>query len=195
MTILANIAIALRLYHRLQRSLIWQSLTDFLKNEPYEVGRRTYGVPVIHHGETSAKLKIGSFCSIARNVTVFLGGEHHTDRLTTYPLDRNLTITKGDVTIGNDVWIGADALILSGVTIGNGAIIGARAVIAKDVPPYALVVGNPGRVIRYRFSQETIDRLQALAWWNWSDEEIERQTPFLMGSDVDKLTIPKAAGM
>ena len=85
------------------------------------------------------------------------------------------------------MWIGDGAVILSGVTIGNGAVIGARAVIAKDVPAYAIVVGNPAKVVRYRFEPAQIEALERLAWWNWSHEKITQAYPLLLSSDVDGL--------
>ena len=95
--------------------------------------------------------------------------------------------TKGDVIIGNDVWIGEDALILSGVTVGDGAVIGARTVIAKDVEPYAVMVGNPARIIKKRFSDEIISQLLAIAWWNWSTEKIREHLETLLSPDIKAL--------
>ena len=88
--------------------------------------------------------------------------------------------SKGDIVVGNDVWIGYQSCILSGVTIGNGAIIGARSVITKDVPPYAIVAGNPAKFVRYRFPQETIDKLESLAWWDWDISVIKGAIPLLL---------------
>lgn len=113
---------------------------------------------------------------IREEVVFLLGGEHRADWITTYPFNalfgEGAHITghpssKGDIVVGNDVWIGYQSCILSGVTIGNGAIIGAKSVVTKDVPPYAIVAGNPAKFIRYRFPQETIDKLEHLAWWDW----------------------------
>ena len=94
-------------------------------------------------------------------------------------------VSKGDVVIGNDVWIGRGVVILSGVRVGNGAVIGAGAVVTKDVPPYAIVAGNPARIIRYRFSPEQIEELEQIAWWSWPDKEIERAIPLLLSSDIE----------
>ena len=123
------------------------------------------------------QIQIGRFCSLAKDITIFGGGEHITSRATTYPivllfaLERPERLidarTKGPTVIGNDVWIGLGATVMSGVKIGNGAVIGAKAVVAKDVPAYAIAVGNPAEVIRYRFQPKTIERLLALSWWNW----------------------------
>ncbi|MBM3129718.1 MAG: CatB-related O-acetyltransferase [Chloroflexi bacterium] len=162
----------------------------------YEIGRWTYGwLRVIDAGE-GATLKIGAFCSIAKGVTVLLGGEHHTEWITTFPFPALWRAaraipghpkTKGDVIIGNDVWIGQDALILSGVTIGDGAVIAARAVITKNVEPYTIVGGNPARIIRKRFADDVIAQLIKIKWWEWSDAEIERNLPLLLSPDVDAL--------
>lgn len=130
-----------------------------------------------------AKLHIGAFCSIATKCTVFLGGNHRVDRITTYPFGHiNQSIfhhdgsghpcTKGDVTIGNDVWIGHNVTIMSGVTIGDGAVIAANSHVVKDVEPYSIYGGNPACLIRYRFSDDIIRKLLQIQWWNWEDTKI-----------------------
>lgn len=159
----------------------------------YSIGRGTYGDLRVRSWGDGATLTMGAFCSVASGVQVLLGGEHRPDWVTTYPFSvlwakgRPLPghpASKGDVIIGNDVWIGAEAMILSGVTIGDGAVIGARAVVTKDVPPYAIVGGNPARVIRMRFDEATIARLQSLKWWTWDDARIEKFLPLLLNDDV-----------
>lgn len=158
-------------------------------------GKWTYGLPKIHSWAGSAKLRVGAFCSIAEGVQIFLGGEHRSDWVTTYPFidfwhaGRNIQghpTSKGDVVIGNDVWIGQEAIILSGVQIGDGAVIGARSVVSKDVPPYGIVAGNPARLVRFRFDEKTIHQLTKVAWWNWDDARIERAIPFLSNSDISQ---------
>lgn len=164
-----------------------------------EVGRHTYGheqITVRTWGEP-AQLRIGSFCSIADRVVIFLGGNHRTDWVTTYPFPafperwpdasdiESAHSTKGDVIVGNDVWIGSNATILSGVTIGDGAVIGANSCVAADVAPYAVVAGNPARQIRLRFGPDTIERLLAIRWWAWNDELIEANVHRLCSGDVD----------
>ena len=94
---------------------------------------------------------------------------------------------KGDIVIGNDVWIGYEAMILSGVTIGDGAIIGTRAVVTKDVPPYTIVGGVPARMIRKRFSDEDVKTLQEMKWWDWPVEKISSAIPFIQAGDIDSL--------
>lgn len=163
----------------------------------YEIGEHTYGIPRIMHWGENASLKIGKYCSIAENVTIFLGGNHRIDWISTYPFNvlneqfpNARTIighpnTKGDVSIGNDVWIGLGATILSGVTIGNGAVIAAMAVVTKNVPPYAIVAGNPAKIVKYRFSQDIIDSLEKTQWWNWPVEKINKNINKICCSDIE----------
>jgi acetyltransferase-like isoleucine patch superfamily enzyme len=161
--------------------------------EQYEVGRGTYGEPKIRRLGASTILKVGCFCSISKGVTIFLGGNHRTDWITTYPFSvfresakhiKGHPASRGDVIIGHDVWIGAGATILSGVRIGNGAVIGALAVVTRDVPPYSIVGGNPAKVVRMRFSVEDISILQSLEWWSWDDAKLDEAMPFLLNGDV-----------
>jgi chloramphenicol O-acetyltransferase type B len=139
-------------------------------------------------------LRIGAFCSIAVGVKIFLGGEHRLDWVTTYPFNiiwekgrgiKGHPKTKGDVVVGNDVLIGAEALILSGVTIGDGAVIGARAIVTRNIPSYAIAVGNPARVVKKRFDEETIGRLMTIKWWDWDDARIEKALPMLLNNDIE----------
>lgn len=167
--------------------------------EHFVVGRGTYGEPSIRlwkEAATLTTLKVGSFCSISDRVTIFLGGNHRVDWITTYPFTmfrdsaKNIEghpATKGHVIIGNDVWIGSGATILSGVRIGNGAVIGACSVITKDVPPYAIVAGNPAKLLRMRFTADKIASLERLAWWNWPDDRLDAAMPLLLASDVSAL--------
>lgn len=161
--------------------------------ERFSVGRCTYGEPFIPDFGDKATLRVGAFCSFAGNVTIILGGNHRVDWITTFPFMlhwdcardvKGHPATKGDVVIGNDVWIGYRAMILSGVRVGNGAVIGAEAVVAKDVPPYGIVVGNPARLVRKRFSDEQIATLERIAWWDWSDAKIEKAMPLLLSGDI-----------
>ena len=152
--------------------------------------------PLIKSWGEGAKLKIGKYCSIAGNVQFFLGGDHRTDWITTYPfaelMPNNYTIpgspySKGDIVIGNDVWIGNDAKIMSGVHIGDGAVIAGSAVVTKDVEPYAVVGGVPARLIKYRMPIEKIDQLIELAWWDWPLDKLADGIPILQSSDLDAL--------
>lgn len=154
-----------------------------------------------HYPINGDKLKIGKFCSIACGATFLFTSANHTLRsLSTYPfpiffeewgLDkkdiRSAWDNKGDIVIGNDVWIGYQAVILSGVTVGDGAIIGARALVTKDVPPYTIVGGVPAKPIRKRFDQATIAQLEALRWWDWDAEKIRRNLPAIQSGHVSAL--------
>lgn len=161
------------------------------------VGRYTYGEPWLRLWTDEDKIKIGSFCSISSGVNIFGGGEHNSNWISTYPfrIVFDLTLansdghpkTKGITTIGSDVWIGHGATILSGVTVGDGAIIGANAVVAKDVPPYSVVVGNPAKVIRLRFPKDKVEKLLKLKWWDWDINVILKNVDILCGGDVDRL--------
>ena len=161
----------------------------------YEIGKWTYGSPKIRSWGEGAALRIGAFCSIADGVKIYLGGEHRTDWVTTFPFSilwesghalEGHPKTKGDVLIGNDVWLGAESVILSGVTIGDGAAIGARAVVKGNIPAYALVAGNPARIVKKRFDDETISRLLKIKWWQWKDAKIDKALPMLLNDDIRK---------
>lgn len=154
-----------------------------------EIGRYTYHHNLKVSGE--ANLFIGQFCSIAPEVRIFLGENHNTDCITTYPFGHvfldvfkvendNHPSSRGDVVIGNDVWIGFRSTIMSGVTIGDGAVIAANSHVVKDVAPYEIVGGNPARHIRYRFDKETIARLLELKWWDKPVDEIRAMIPELL---------------
>ncbi len=159
-----------------------RSLQKFKLNYPnYEIGTNCYGVPLIKFQHPNAMLRIGSYCSIAKNVQIFMGGNHHTDWVSTYPFHaffnvnppiQNGETTKGDVNIGSDVWICENAIILSGVSISHGAVVANGAIVAKDVAPYSIVAGNPAKHIRWRFDQATRDALVKTTWWDWPQDEI-----------------------
>jgi acetyltransferase-like isoleucine patch superfamily enzyme len=161
-------------------------------------GKHSYGKPNMLWGNTKAKLVIGNFCSIADNVNIYLGGNHNINWVTTYPFGhfqkhiftnfdgKGHPKTNGDVVIGNDVWISENVTILSGVNIGDGAIIANNSHVVKDVEPYSLVGGNPAKCIKYRFTKKQIDRLLKIKWWNWSDEKINKCTPFLCNENIDR---------
>ena len=161
------------------------------KDRWIEVGEYTYGRPIVLRWDNQTRLKIGKFCSIAANVQIYLGGEHHTEWVTTYPFDvlfgEAQTPSKGDVRIGNDVWIGNNVQILSGVTIGDGAVIGAGAVVAKDVEPYQCVGGVPAKFIKWRFGSLGRARLAEMKWWDWPVDMIVDAIPILLTKDAEKL--------
>jgi acetyltransferase-like isoleucine patch superfamily enzyme len=160
----------------------------------HQFGKGTYSQKLhIHSWGEGAYLKIGAFCSIGKDVQIFLCGEHRVDWVTTYPFNvlwesgKHLTghpSSKGDIVIGNDVWIGREAVILSGITIGDGAVIGARAVVSKDVPSYSIVAGNPARIIRTRFEDDIVQKLLRIKWWEWEDEKIALFLPKLLNNDI-----------
>ncbi|WP_295723531.1 CatB-related O-acetyltransferase [uncultured Methanobrevibacter sp.] len=132
------------------------------------------------------KLKIGKFCSISDDVTVFGGCEkHRMDSASTFTFNPHKYF-KGDGVIGNDVWIGKSVTIMSGITIGDGAVIGTNSLVTTDVPPYAVVGGVPAKIIRYRFDDETIDRLIKLKWWDWDLDKIVEYIQLLDGVDVNE---------
>lgn len=155
---------------------------DFI-NDPREFEKNNV---IYHYPINGDRLIIGRFCSIACGAKfLFTSANHKMSSLSTYPfpifyeewgLDvkdiRNAWDNKGDIVVGNDVWIGYEAVIMSGVTVGDGAIIGARAVVTKDVPPYTIVGGVPAKPIRKRFDDETISRLIKLRWWDWEHDKI-----------------------
>ena len=160
----------------------------------HEIGEYTYGHPRIIDYDHGPRLKIGKFCSISDGATIMLGGEHRMDLVSTYPFYANFRPDlydkekvhklKGDVIIGNDVWIGHEALILSGVHIHNGAVIGARALVTRDVTSYSVVGGVPARHLKYRVPVEMIGPLNEIAWWDWPLEKIVEAIPMLLSDDV-----------
>ncbi len=152
-----------------------------------QIGHGTHasGTPLLRLHHPNNQIIIGKFCSFAYDVTVFSGGNHPMNFVTTYALKLYFDIDEysdwtddcGDGSetthIGNDVWIGHGACILSGANIGDGAVVGAHAVVRGTVPPYAIVFGNPSQVMRYRFDQETIAKLLAVKWWDWPENKIK----------------------
>jgi acetyltransferase-like isoleucine patch superfamily enzyme len=153
-----------------------------------------YGLPKVHDLDEGATLSVGAYCSIALNVQILLGGHHHSEWLTTYPFSAMLpgdiphsSFSRGDVVIGNDVWLCSNSIVLSGVKIGDGAIVSAGAVVTRNVEPYSIVAGNPARHIRWRFDESTRTKLLEIAWWNWPAEEMARIAPVLCSGNIDAL--------
>lgn len=157
------------------------------------IGRHSYAKDIDTTGMVS-DLYIGNFCSVATR-TAFNPGDHNTKTVSTFPFDilmpqyskgiKAHPVDKGDIVIGNDVWIGDKACIMAGVTIGDGAVVGAHAVVTHDVEPYAIVGGVPARLIRKRFADEIIVKLLEIKWWNWTDEKVFANIPLLLGYDLE----------
>ena len=171
---------------------------DFV-NDPREFQKNNV---LYHYPINKDRLIIGKFCSIACGAKfIFTSANHTLNSLSTYPfplffeewgLDReNVTASwdnKGDIVVGNDVWIGYEAVIMPGVTIGDGAIIGTRAVVTKDIAPYTVVGGVPAKPIRKRFPDETIQSLLEVKWWEWSEERIRENIEAIQSGNIDRLT-------
>lgn len=170
---------------------------DFINNPiDFEKNNVLYHYPI-----NRDKLIIGKFCSIACGAKfIFTSANHTLNSLSTYPFplfweeygleQKNVTQAwdnKGDIVIGNDVWIGYEAVIMSGIHIGNGAIIGTRAVVTKDVEPYTIVGGVPAKPIKKRFNDGTIKKLQAICWWDWDKEKVQEKINDIMSGNIDRL--------
>lgn len=165
----------------------FENVENFEKNVKY------------HFDFVEDKLIIGKFCMIASDVKFIMNGANHlTSALTTYPfaifekgwenaMDGKSYPQKGDINIGNDVWIGYNATIMAGVTIGDGAIIATNATVIKDVEPYSIVGGNPAKEIKKRFSKDIISKLLDLKWWNWDIEKITKNVQSLTDNNFEKL--------
>jgi acetyltransferase-like isoleucine patch superfamily enzyme len=183
-------------FRRTYRALQWRVQMlhpeQWASTDVIVTGRHSYGRPLIRWywpDDKSLRVRIGSFVSMADEVTVIVGGQRPTDRVSTYPFrilfdqpgqyEDGFPRDRGDVVIGNDVWIGRGALILSGVQVGDGAVIGAGSVVASDVRPYAVVVGNPAQETHRRFNDEQVQALLRIRWWDWPDEKIAEVVPLL----------------
>lgn len=185
-------------------------LKNLVKNPQIIIGDYTYydDFEDVHNFEKNVKylfdfvgdqLIIGKFCMIASGVTFIMNGANHLSRsISSYPfsvfgngweqaMEGKSYPIKGDIIVGNDVWIGYGATIMPGVKIGDGAIIASDSTVTKDVPPYTVVGGNPAKEISKRFSDEKIQKLQSIQWWNWPIEKITKNVQALTGEDIDEL--------
>lgn len=164
-------------------------------NMRYKSGEYSYGTPTVLDWGEGKTLSVGKFCSFGPETVIYLGGNHRTDWVTTFPftvLDpvaagiRGHPQSRGDVVIGHDVWMGRASSILSGVKVGHGACIAAHAVVTKDVPPYAIVAGNPATIVKYRFDERQVKKLLQIKWWDFPIEDIRDLYPKLLSSSVDE---------
>lgn len=185
-------------------------LKNIIKNPNIIVGDYTYydDFENVENFEQNVKyhfdfigdqLIIGKFCMIASDVTFIMNGANHvSNAISAYPfaafgqgwehaMDGKEYPLKGDIVIGNDVWLGYKSVIMSGVNIGDGAIVAAHSIVTKDVPPYSIVGGNPARIIRKRFEEEQIEKLLTLKWWDWGIEKITANVQNLTGVSIESL--------
>jgi len=161
--------------------------TRDLVDKKYQIGDYTYGNPKVYDWEDGSNLIIGKYTSIADEVAILLGGNHRVDWVSTYPFPalphywpeadqiKGHPSSKGDVIIGNDVWVGYRSIILSGVKVGDGAVIAAGSVVVKDVPAYAIVAGNPAKIVKYRFPKRQIKKLLKIKWWDWGEADVHKR--------------------
>ncbi len=164
------------------------------------MGEHSYGSKpeIIGPPDVAKKLsqgsKIGRFCSIAPGLKFIFRGKHMVNWVTTYPFKDmwNLDVPLNDlpstapIIIGNDVWIASNVSIIQGVTVGDGAVIAQESFVTKNVPPYAMVGGNPAQIIRFRFNDRQISKLLQIAWWFWDDDQIKKVAPFLLSNNIDE---------
>ena len=172
---------------------------DFNYRPNVTFGEYTYGNPNVIQWDENTKLNVGKFCSIADDVKIILGGNHRTDWATTYPFNNlpdhfpqvthipDAIISKGNINIGNDVWLASSCVILSGVTIGNGAVVGANSVVSRNIGPYEIHVGNPATFVKNRFSASHILMLNEMEWWNWNIDIIRDKGDLICSSKIDEL--------
>ena len=165
----------------------------------FSIGAYSYGRPKVRFPNSGRALTIGRYCSIADGVEILLGGDHRLDWITTYPFaamgglwpdadaPRDYHASRGDVVIGHDVWLGSGCMILSGVSVGHGAVVAARAVVTRDVPPYAVVAGNPARIVRRRFDEATVAALLEAAWWDLPHAAVRDLVPLLSSGRAEAL--------
>lgn len=187
-----------RVPQRFKEMLVGREVHEFrrlIRNGTIVRGYGTYGYPTVRtFVREDVHLRIGSYTSLALGATFLLGGEHPLDRTTTFPhrvvlglpgagSDGFPKLSK-DTVVGSDVWVGANALILAGMHIGDGAVVAGGAVVTRDVPAFAIVGGNPARVIKYRFEPDVREALLEIRWWEWPHDRVERAVDLLAADDV-----------
>ena len=160
------------------------------------MGNMSYYAPtVVKYTGDTGRVIIGNFASVAPDADFYVGGLHRTEWVSQYGLRAMLALPgvhedgfthgRGDIVVGSDTWVTNGVTVMSGVTIGDGAVVGTKAVVAKDVRPYAVVVGNPAREIRRRFSDEQVDALLRIRWWDWPTEKVKEHIELLTSPDID----------
>ena len=177
----------------------FENLKYLINNKRLFIGEYTYqwqSLIIDEYVGSEAKVSIGKFCSIAKNVRIITGGIHPTDWISTYPFRNQFNLpgknrdgmpkTKGDIIVGHDVWIGTGVTILSGVKIGNGAVVATGAVVTKDIPAYAIVGGVPAKVIKYRFTPNQIKDLEMINWYDWHIEKIKDNIHLLSSNSIEE---------
>lgn len=192
------IKLIVTLFQKISKAERIRSIDSFIQKGTLTVGLKTYGynnLKIHEYRGSFSKIKIGNYTSIAPEVTMITGGIHPIKTVSQFPLrvafglkgayeDGNPS-TKGDIIIGSDVWIGTGVTILSGVTIGDGAIIYNNSLINRSIPPYSIVGGVPGKIINKRFSEQEIEILLKIQWWNWPEDQIIKFTPELTSEDIN----------
>lgn len=188
--------------HRLEKishNVVKQKkLKELIKSENLVVGKQSYQWELLEidvYKGSDAKIIIGNYCSVSKNVRIITGGIHPVNWVSTFPFRVKMNLpgkyedgmpkTNGDIIIGNDVWIGTNVTILSGLRIGDGAVIMAGALVSKSVPPYAIVGGIPAKIIKYRFNEERILKLLKIRWWDWEEKKILKKIPLLSSENID----------
>jgi|GEM_PF-931445 len=160
------------------------------------MGNMSYYAPnVVKYQGDTGRVIIGNFASVAPDADFYVGGLHRTEWVSQYGLrtmldlpgahEDGFTHGRGDIVVGSDTWVTNGCTVMSGVTIGDGAVVGTKAVVARDVRPYAIVVGNPAREIRRRFSDEQIDALLRIRWWDWPTEQVKQHVELICSPDID----------
>ena len=186
-----------RFYHFLSKQDRYYRFKRNVRQGHLVMGEHSYGMPDVHvYKGSEAKVVIGKYCSIAPDVTFITGGIHPVDWVSTYPFRANFGLpgagldgtpaTKGDISVGNDVWIGTHVYVLSGVTVGDGAVICAGSIVLNDVPPFAIAGGVPAKVIKSRFSEESVRELLEIRWWEWDEKKIIENVEYLSSPRIEE---------